>query len=273
MSDLTNKFIADSLKTFGLDEIEAKIYLYLLANGPQTPLELSRQISVNRTRIYRYIEKLQNKKLIEISGEPRGKKLMAASPTNLNLLVQEEDLKLKAQKEALPELLKDLSTLPARAQKEFQVRSYKGVEGIKQMLWNQLSARREIIAFSYQNKNYMVGRPFAEKLREEEFISRKIAIYEIENETDQGNYWYTNVPGIEKYYKSRYISPKILTIKQYIAVFNNTVSIANWIKGEYFGIEIDNAIYAKTQRQIFWKFWEIAGEPKKEPPTKGTTQP
>lgn len=268
MSDSTNKQLIQALAKFGLDDIEAIIYLHLHANGPQTPLSLSREISINRTRIYRYLEKLQNKKLIEISGEPRGKKLVAASPANLGLLVQEEETRVAAQKEALPQLFKDLEALPVAVQKEFMVRHYKGAEGIKQILWNQLAANGEILAFSYKNKNDMVGKSFAEKLRENQ-VEKKITLYEIENETDQGDYWYTNVANWGKYYQSRFIDPKTLAIKQYIAVFNNTVSIANWINEEFVGIEIENAIFANTERQFFWKFWEIAGLGKEKADEKG----
>lgn len=256
MSDPANKLPIESLSKFGLDEIEARMYLHLLANGPQTPLNLSRQISLNRTRIYRYIEKLESKKLIEISGEPRGKKLMAASPSNLNLLLEEEGLKIRSQKEALPELLKDLSSLPTTIQKEFIVRHYRGVDGLKQMLWNQLAAH-EIVAFSYKNKNDMVGKPFAEKIREEQVL-KKVMLYELENVSDRGNYWFTSVANWGKYYHWRELPPQIAEIKQYIAVFNNTVSISHWVKGENVGIEIDNPIYAKMQRQVFWNLWDQA---------------
>lgn len=103
----------------------------------------------------------------------------------------------------------------------------------------------------------MVGKSFAEKIREEQVI-RRITLYELENETDQQNYWYTNILNWNKYYRSRYLPPKTLEIKQYIGIFNNTVSMINWIDGEEVGIEIINSIYANTQRQIFWKFWDIA---------------
>ena len=87
-------------------------------------------------------------------------------------------------------------------------------------------------------------------------------LYEVENETDQGNLWYTNVTGWNKYYNSRYISPEILVIKQYIAVYNNTVSIANWVGKVLVGVEIENAIFTETQRQIFWQLWKIADSAK-----------
>ena len=147
--------------------------------------------------------------------------------------------------------------MPTQLEREFEVKYFHGQEGLKQMLWNQLSAQKEILAFSYQNKNLMVGKAFAEKIREEQ-VFRKITLYEVENETDQGDYWYTEVANWGKYYKSRHISPKVLEIKQYIGIFNNTVSIANWVEGESVGVEIQNALFANTQRQLFWNMWNLA---------------
>lgn len=255
---MNKQLISDQLGIFGLDDVEIPLYLHLLQNGPKTPLDLSRETNVNRSRIYRYLDRLKTKKLIEENAVGRGISLKAANPKNLELLVHEKERELKEQKASLPTLLKELTGLPGELEKVFEVKYYHGPEGLKQLMWNHLSANKEILAFSYRNKNDTVGKTFAERIREEQ-VERKIMLYEIENETDQGDFWYTGVQGWPKYYQSRYISPKILEIKQYIGIFNNTVSIANWIDNEPVGIEVVNAVYASTQRQLFRKFWEIAG--------------
>ena len=63
-----------------------------------------------------------------------------------------------------------------------------------------------------------------------------------------------------KFYKSRYIPPRILNIKQYQVIFNDTISILNWADGNKVGIEITNQNFADMSKQIFWKFWDIAKE-------------
>ena len=251
----------DHLMSLGFEDIEAVLYVHLLENGEQTPLELSRELNINRSKIYRYIEKLVAKKLIEQSVVDRGIRLKASDPKNLEIMLGDKEQVLKAQKESLPVFLESLKNLPVNLKQEFEVKHYHGIEGLKQMLWNHLAAKKEIIGFSYKNKNDTVGKTFAEQIREEQ-VERKIMLYEVENETDQGDTWYTKVAGWDKFYNSRYISPKILTIKQYIAIYNNTVSIANWVNGVQVGVEIENSLFADTQKQIFWKFWEIAGSQK-----------
>ena len=253
-----NKQISKTqLINLGLEEIEANIYLYLLEYGPRTPLELSREINVDRSKVYRYVEKLVAKKLLEESNDAWGKKIQAASPKNIELFIQEKEEALHNQKQSLPSLIENLSSIPTYSKREFEVKHYRGQDGLKQMLWNQLSAKKEILAFSYKNKNEIAGKTYAEKIRSEQ-MERKIMLYEVENETDQGDYWYTGIKGWEKFYNSRYIDPKTLDIKQYTAIFNNTIAIMNWIDGEEVGVEIINSTFADMQRQLFWKFWEIS---------------
>jgi sugar-specific transcriptional regulator TrmB len=259
MFDYMNKqILSQQLVGYGLDATEADLYLFLLENGPQTALQLSRSLSIDRSKIYRSVEKLLQLNFLEQSHAAWGKKLQAASPQNITLLLQKEEERLQQRKDALPELIKELGSIPANVRREFEVKYYHGSDGLRQMLWNQLSAKKEIVAFSLKNRNDIVGKPYAEKVRAEQ-VARRITFYEVENETDQGDYWYTGVPKWKNYYRSRHIPVKTLRIKQHIAIFNNTVSIINWLDKEEVGVEIINAAYADMQRQLFWKFWEIAG--------------
>lgn len=258
---MNKQIILTKLEELGLDEIEAKIYLHLLENGPRALLELSRETNIDRSKIYRCAEKLIQKKLLEQLNDAWGKKIKAADPNNIALLIEEEAEKISKKKASLSGLLTDLSNLPAYVKREFEVKHYRGQEGLRQMLWNQLQAKKEIFAFSHKNKNDIVGKPYAEKIRTEQ-VERKIVLYEIENETDQGDFWYTDISGWKDFYKSRYIPPDKLKIKQYIAVFNNTVAIINWSDGEEVGVEIINSYYADMQKQIFWNFWESVGKTK-----------
>src|SRR3989338_10073509 len=254
---MNKQIIISRLSAFGLDEIEAKIYFHLLEHGSQKPLELSRDININRSKIYRYIDKLIAKKLLELSNVERGIRLKAASPENLELLIYEKEQEIKQQKENLPDILKVLKSLPENEQKTFEVKHYHGTDGLKQMLWNHLSAKKEILVFGFENRNNIAGKAFAETIRFEQ-VRRKITKIEIENATDQGNYWYTKVFNWGSFYRSRYIPPKILTIKQYQVICNDTISILNWGDGIKVGVEIENSPFVKMYKQIFWKFWEIS---------------
>ncbi|MBU1326532.1 hypothetical protein KKB64_03705 [Patescibacteria group bacterium] len=271
---MNKQIISTQLQQFGLDEVEVQIYLNLLEGGIKTPLDLSRETNINRSRIYRYLDRLKSKKLIEEINKGRGLSLKASSPDNLHLLILEKEQQLRFQKECLPDLLKELAATPIKGRSGFEIKHYHGTEGLKQMLWNHLAAKKEILVFGYENRNNIAGKAFAETIRFEQ-VARRITKIEVENATDQGDYWYTAVPNWGKYYRSRYIPTRVLNIKQYQVIFNNTISILNWADGNKVGVEITNASFAEMYKQIFWKFWDIAKEYieegkrlEKEKPTK-----
>ncbi len=255
---MNKQIITRQLEQFGLDDVEVQIYLNLLERGAKTPLDLSRETNINRSRIYRYLDRLQAKRLIEEADKGRGLKLKAAGPDSLQLLILEKEQQLRNQKELLPDLAKELAALPATGGKSgFEVKHYHGTEGLKQMLWNHLAAKKELLLFGLENRNNIAGKAFADTIRFEQ-VERKITAIELENRTDQGNYWYTNVPNWGKYYRFRYIPSRILAIKQYLVIFNDTISILNWTDGNNVGVEITNASFADMHRQIFRHYWDMA---------------
>jgi len=260
--------ITSQLTLFGLDQIEIEIYLNLLEGGAKTPLEISRETNVNRTKIYRYLDRLKAKKLIEESNIERGLRLKAANPDNLQLLISEKEQQLRAQKDLLPALVKELNVIPGNLKNSFEIKQYHGDEGLKQMLWNRLSANKEFLLYGYQTMNEIVGRKFAEILREEQ-VKKKIKLYEIEEDVEEekftGKFTYTDVANWQKYYIPRYVSPKILKIRQHTSIYNNTVAIMNWEHGVKVGIEIVNELYASMQKQLFWNTWnQIKEKPVKQ---------
>lgn len=254
---MNKQIILTQLQQFGLDEIEITLYVHLIENGPKTPLDLSRETSVNRSRIYRYLDRLKAKKLIDEVNLGRGITLEASNPNNLELLIMEKEQEIKIQRENLPAIVKELTNPQVNLVKGIEIKHYHGTEGLKQMLWNHLSAKKEILVFGFENRNNIAGKAFAEKIRYEQ-VERKITKIEIENATDQGDYWYTKVPNWGKYYKSKYIPTRILDIKQYQVIYNDTISILSWNDGVKVGIEIENSPFVKMYKQIFWKFWDIA---------------
>lgn len=259
--------ILGELLRLGLDSTEAKIYLHLVEFGPITPLKLSREISINRTKIYRYIDRLKKLGLIEDSNVGWGLELKAASPQNFAILIQQKEKTVKEQKDILDSLVNQVSHLPTFSKREFEIQHYFGQEGLKQMMWNQLSAKKEILQFAFETRNEAVGKKYAELIRQNQ-VDRRIKLYEIENATDQGDYWYTDVGGWANYYDSRHIPSRILTIKQNFSVFNNTLSIMNWHENTLVGIEITNTYLAQMQEKIFWTFWEIAKKYQKKKTAK-----
>lgn len=255
------ELVIQKLQLLNLSDFEARIYVHLLEKGALTPLQLSRTLKIDRTKVYRSLESLQGKKLIEDISTARGKQVKAAAPENLELLLADEEMLLRQKRNTFPEILADLSSISTHDKSPFEVKHYSGVDGMKQMFWNTLSAKKDILVFGYETKNEIVGKDFAEKVRLEQ-VRRKIKLYEIENATDQGDYWYTDVPSWGNYYDSRHIPESMMKIKQMIMIFNDTVALMHWWKEEYVGLEVINDFYAEMQKQIFWTYWKILEQKK-----------
>lgn len=255
---MNEQIIKEQLIRFNLLETEVELYLYLLKNGPKTPLELSRETNINRTKIYRLIELLLNKKLIEQYSSERGLKIKAASPQNLQLLILGEEEKIKNNKDIFPSLVQSLSSLPSVVHEQFEIVHYQGTEGLKQMLWNELRTK-EILVFGYGNTNQFTGKKFADKFREE-MVSRKIKLREIGNSLEykqKDQSFYNSAIGWEKAYQYKQIPDSLLKIRHHLIIYNSTFAIINW-KDAKTGIEVINKPLADMQRQNFWHFWKIA---------------
>src|SRR6185437_1627393 len=85
----------------GLDREIADIYLSLHAHGPQTISELSRTAHVERTRIYRLIDKLLASNLIEVESHYKRGVIKAAPIANLNILISQKEQELKGLQDEL----------------------------------------------------------------------------------------------------------------------------------------------------------------------------
>ncbi len=196
------------------------------------------------------------KKLVEEVNSSGGKKIKAASPENLELLLKSEEERILANKERLPGLISHLSSLSSVLPGKFEVKHYKGVDGLKQMLWNELKSQ-EVLMYGFSTINEFVGQSYGDKMREEAVL-RKVQYREIGNTPQDTSFSYNNAQGWDSVFQYRKLDEKIFVIKQDLQIYNDTVSLMNWANGEYAGVEIVSKEFAEMQRKIFWYFWDAA---------------
>ena len=255
---MNNNTIIELLKNFDLNSKEGEIYLTLLQKGILSPLQLSRATLLNRTTIYRILEKLKQIGLVEEVLDEKRTKAKAISPDNFEMIVKQKESEIDKLKQTLPELKAQLTAIQGLASPETKVLYYRGQDGLKQLLWNTLNAENEIIGYGYMNWNDVVGKEFAEKLRQE-VVLRKRYSREIQNSNSIDPLkTYTSVPSYDKYYSGKKIPKEKIAIKHDTYIYNNVFAFSHFIKEEFFGIEIYNAEIVLTQRQIFEILWAIA---------------
>lgn len=253
-----DKKIASLLTELGLTTEQIKIYLTLLKHKELTALELSRASGINRTCVYRLLEKMTKMGLIEEMVDQYRKKSRAVGIDGLERLVKEQQERTKKISLLLPEVTSFLSGKAGLREENTKVLFYRGFEGIRQIVWNVLKTQGEDLGYTYIDVDEALGRELAEDWRRE-VVKRKIHFRDItsnyqvfEHSKD------TKVPGFLELCQTRYISPDKLTIDHQVDIYNDVISLYSWKEGDVFGVEIYNPTIVRLQKQIFNLLWENA---------------
>ncbi len=121
------------LRKLGLGHIATSIYLYLVENGENTVLGISRDTGISRTNIYHNIAKLKDLNLVSDGFFNSKKVIIPESPDNLLNLVND---KIKIAKELADLLGRDFY----KNKKKVEIKFFNGVNGIKKCLNNILNS-------------------------------------------------------------------------------------------------------------------------------------
>ncbi len=255
MSDQTDN-ITNMLKPYGLSEEEAKIYIFLLESGVCTALTISRELHIGRTKVYRILDKLKNKLLVEEYIKERGAEFGATDPTKFKQLLIEKELEVTGLKQSLPDVLQSLTKLSTKAQKSSKVLYYQGVEGLKQVSWNALRAKKCIRVYEVEHISDFLPADFSEVFRGEQ-VKRKITTKDLTNKSSFSGF--TDVSELISHYSEfRYIPKNDLNIKFEALIYNDVYTTYTYKGEEVFCVEIHNAELADMQKQIFDFVWKRA---------------
>lgn len=240
----------------GLSSEIADIYLALHAHGPQTISELSRNAGVERTRIYRLMGELRENNLIEVESHYKKSIITPAPVSNLQILIAKKEHELHELRDGLQDLQETLSnaTLHTTATK---IKAYRGVEGLKQMYWNQTRGKTENLSILYENMQVRTNLTFFERwvrTCNERDLKFRGVICDNFVKTQQG--WYGRHSNERlTCWQSRYIPEGVFPITHSTVVWDDVTSYYNWKHGEVFGIEIHNKEIAQAGRQFFEMLW------------------
>ena len=246
-----------SLRSIGVSDRQYRIYLLLTEYGISSVVQLAKYSGFSRPAIYRAIEQLIKKGLVESIVDGKRTIYKAHSPGVLNKLLKEKEKKIHKVAEELPELINSLQRFGLSRKEKSYVTFYSGVEGVKQVMWNTLKTSKggEILGYNFLYWKDIVGQEFADTLHAE-WISKKYRTYELTNLIEEGEGWTVCKEGILAYDKLRYIDPKILTIKHETFIYEGCFSMIHYENDEYFGVEIHNKEIVNLQTQLFWMAWE-----------------
>jgi len=256
-----NSELKARLKRLGLSEDEAVIFMCLI-DAPKTLLEVSRVTGIHRSSVYRIVDGLIEKSIVHEVTTDNGKLIAAAQPGALELLVIEQEKIAESRRSGFNQLLPFLSAIKDR-DNAFAVRTYSGVAGVKQMLWNELKTQTGILMFSCGPLELAVGRRWAEKYRVE-IIERGIVQRSIENPEAYEPHL-SAYKAYSTYYLVKQLPKEMLSINHELTIHDDTISLYNsWTDNTQLGTEIKNPFLATFMRQMFEHYWSLAKDPQSE---------
>lgn len=246
------------LRALNLDSDEARLYLELLKE-PATHLRLARSTGINRSKVYRLVERLEKRSLVGVRSDDRGTFIMAADPATLEVQLVAQEEKIKIQREAFQSVLPMLLNLKSKDTSGFIIHAYEGEEGFKQMLWHELKAEKENLIFGCGSLNDLITSQRWIEQHQARMVSAGYHIRELVNPGDKIKVF--TVPQSLVHYRHRIIEKDVLVLQNQIATYNDTVSIYHWRRQQKVGVEIINRDYASMMRQMFEQYWRLAQSP------------
>lgn len=124
----------DVLGELGLNEKEAKFYLFLLENGNKTAAEISKELKETRTNAYMILNKLIDEGLISTDDSTKVQRFFANSPEKLKNLLVSQQQQIRQNQIALNRALPELTSLYSLGTHKPGVVYLEGLKGFKALL-------------------------------------------------------------------------------------------------------------------------------------------
>lgn len=247
------------LTQLGLDFFESKVYILLLEEGSKTILQIAKESRINRTGVYRIVERLKDMGILEEIQKDNKRLMTASSLSQLELIVKEQETKAETLRKMLPEVSALISPDESSSQPGTSVQYFKGQAGVKRLLENVLNSPGEVISYTSNDLGEFTDLEFVESWRKE-FINRKLFMREI-----IGDYFLkmrslddVKISNIAANFKTKYIEEDLLKIHLHTIIFGNSVSIIYINDAEPYAVEIKNTSFSKSQKQLFELAWSAA---------------
>lgn len=240
------------------------MYMALCLYGPQTITSLAKHSGVERTRIYRLRQTMEQSGLFKITADNKREIYTAAPISNLQILLSKKEEELQHLEVELCEIDQLLQNTKLQTQLT-HVQFYRGMENIKQLFWNQTRADGELLCVLNTNMQQHVGSAFfnrwVRKCNERQIHGRGIVSSSFQ--TDQQE-WYKK-RGNERiaHWEQRSVPESIFPITHSTVTHDDRVIYYNLAGPEAYGIEIYNSEIARSHQLLFELLWQ-QGTPAKD---------
>ncbi len=149
MKSIDKQHIIAQLKHFNCNENEAGLYMHCLSSGPETIQKLAKEIGRNRTTVYSEVEQLLKKGLLYETRKAKKRYIGAENPNVFYSLLQQQENKVTTLKNNIGYAVDLLNSIKPSEGGVPTVKLYEGIDGFKKMLEETLSAKDEVLVFTY----------------------------------------------------------------------------------------------------------------------------
>jgi sugar-specific transcriptional regulator TrmB len=231
----------DSLRALGLTEIEEKVYLTLLEEGPSLAGHISRKSGIHRRMVYDATERLIKKGLVSYILKNNRRLFEAVDPERLLQLAQEQEA---AVKQTLPQLKLAYSLSKEKQETNF----FKGHAGVKSVLEDEIREGKELLI--------LAASPLAREMFTAYFhwfdVRRKQKNIKVQMLADSAHQ-FGKIPLAEVKYLPGLGSELTST-----NIYADKIAIFFWNKEKPFVVLIKQKEIADAYRSYFSQLWKIA---------------
>ncbi len=248
--------ITTVLKQFGCNPRESRIYMHALTTGQASVQQLARELNQNRVTVHSAVDQLIDKGLLFETRKGKRRLVAAEEPTVLLRLWQQKEAEWELTRNNLAYVTKMLSSLQRPDSSVPTVKLYEGVDGLKKMLEETLSATGEVLVFTYVDLfSRLLSASYLEKYYARR-AAKNITTRLIFPLTDFGKKVNTKA----KQYKMqiRFLSPELVW-ESGIFSWNNVLAIQSFAEGKVTCTVIENADIAHFYRKVMYELcWNQA---------------
>lgn len=259
--DNTDKIVG-FVQKMGFSVEAARVYRALVLRGTMNLSELSRESGVERTRLYRQVPDWVAQGLLQELLAYKSRRYAAVEPAMLASKLREQKNRISELELQIPEIEQIASE--AMSQQKTRVKYYRGVGGIKQILWNESRAKSEVVGYTYRNLVEVVGKDFFEKYASE-LEKNKVKMRDLRADAFMES---AKSEGFVRRHIEhsgwRYLPDSTMKLTHNLDVYDDVVAMYYWDDSDVWGVEIQNARMAEMQRSIFETLWGIAKKVKLE---------
>lgn len=251
-----NKLIDNYIQELGFSPDAGRLYSELVTKGPMTILEASRATGIERTALYRLIDDLTGRGLVEELLEHKTRRLQAVATNKIKDILESEKKRVQKLDSEFSEFENIINALPQS--NTTQVRYFRGINGIKQILWNETKAKGGLIGYTYRNLAEVVGQKYfeeyAREIEKNKVVSRDLRCDSFLDSSDSPEFVRRHIDSSAW----RYLLDSVMHLTHNLDVYNDVVAIYYWQNNDVFGVEIQNQLIADMQRSIFETLWKLA---------------